>query len=568
MEIPMRAQASTKALLPFALGLILAGGACQGGPPNEDALTAAEETITAEDMAIRVQRLADDEMQGRAPSSPGEALTIAYIRDQFEAVSLVPGVGSSWYQAVPLVSYEVDPNMTLTISGQGRPLRYSYGDDFVGWTTRMVDEVNLEGSELIFVGYGTVAPEYGWNDYDGVDVTGKTVVMLVNDPGFVTEDPEIFNGRAMTYYGRWTYKYEEAARQGAAAVILVHETAPASYPWEVVRNSWTGPQFQMVPPDNNMSRVEFESWVTVEAAREIFARAGMDLEEMKAQAISPDFTAVPMGLQASTMVRNSVSRSQSHNVLGLIPGSERPDEVIIFMAHWDHLGMDPTLEGDQIYNGAVDNATGVVALFELAEAFDALPTPPSRSILFMAVTGEEQGLLGSAHYAQYPIYAPEKTVAAINFDAMNIVGPMRDIFVIGYGNSELDQYLVQAAEAKGRVVKPNERPEAGSFYRSDHFSLAKIGVPALYTGTGNDHVEHGEEWTRTWKQEWNASHYHKPSDEYSDAWNLDGAVDDIRLLFQVAVELAYSSDWPAWSEGTEFKAMRDAMMIAKEQEEE
>lgn len=563
----MRALTSTKALLPVALGLVLAAGACLGGSglPDEAALTAAEETITAEDMAIRVQMLASDQMQGRAPSSPGETATINYIRDQFEAVNLDPGIGSNWFQQVPMVSYSVDPDMTLTITGQGRALRYSYGDDFVGWTTRMVDEVTLEDSELIFVGYGTVAPEYGWNDYDGVDVTGKTVVMLVNDPGFVTEDPEVFNGRAMTYYGRWTYKYEEAARQGAAAVILVHETEPASYPWEVVRNSWTGPQFGMVSPDNNMGRVEFESWITVDVAREIFARAGLDLEEMKTQALSPDFTAVPMGLQAATTIRSSISRSNSYNVMGLIPGSERRDEVIIFMAHWDHLGTDPALEGDQVYNGARDNATGVVALFELAEAFDSLPSPPARSILFMAVTAEEAGLLGSAHYAQYPIYPPEKTVAAINFDALNIAGPTRDIFVIGYGNSELDQYLERAAESRGRVVKPNERPEAGSYYRSDHFSLAKIGVPSLYTGTGNDHVEHGEEWMRTWKEEWNSNHYHKPSDEYSPEWNLDGAVDDVRLLFRVAVELAYGSDWPNWSEGTEFKEIRDAMMLMAEE---
>jgi Zn-dependent M28 family amino/carboxypeptidase len=539
---------------------MLVAGACAPGEQVDEQLDAALATITAEEVAEHTQVLGSDEYEGRLPGTPGEEKTLAYLQSEFERLGLQPGNAGSWFQEVPLVSITADPSVRLTVRGGDEPKTYAYGSQIMAWTKRVVESVDLEASEMVFVGYGVVAPEYGWNDYEGLDVEGKTVVILVNDPGYATQDPELFNGNSMTYYGRWTYKYEEAARQGAAAAFIVHETAPAAYPWGTVEASWSGPQFDMVPEDNNMSRVKVEGWLQLDVAREIFAMAGQDYDQLKEQAAQRGFRAVPLGLTASMGIRNTIARSISHNVLAVLPGTDRADEYIVYMSHWDHLGRDPSLEADQIYNGALDNATGVAGLFELAEAFMSLGTRPQRSILFMSVTAEEQGLLGSAYYAANPVYPPEKTVAAINMDGLNVLGPMRDIFVIGYGNSELDGYLVAAAATQDRIVEPDAEPEKGFFYRSDHFPLAKHGVPALYTGTGNDHVEHGEEWTRQKKDEWRAANYHKPSDEYSPDWDLTGAVDDLQLLFIVGYRLASESTFPNWREGTEFKAKRDAMM--------
>ncbi len=546
------------------LPVLLLPAACErsGGPLDEAALENALATITEEDLRQDIQVLASDAFEGRGPASPGEDSTVAFLVRKFEALGLEPGVGDSWVQPVPLVSITADPDMTLRVAGAGGELAFTYGPDFIAWTPRVVESVDLEDSELVFVGYGIVAPEFGWNDYEGLDVAGKTVVMLVNDPGYATEDPELFRGRTMTYYGRWTYKYEEAARQGAAAVLLVHETGPAGYPWEVVRSSWSGPQFDLVSEDDNMSRVAVEAWIGVETARTIFSRAGMDYDAMKARAATREFEPVPMGLEASLSIRNTIRRSTSQNVLARLPGTERPEEVVIYLAHWDHFGRDPSLEGDQIYNGALDNASGTAALLEVAEAFASMDPGPARSVVFLATTAEEQGLLGSAYYATDPVYPLEKTVAAINIDGLNIWGPMRDIVVVGLGNSELDDYLTEAARTQDRVVKPDAEPEKGFFYRSDHFPLAKQGVPALYTDAGNDHVEYGEEWTLARKEEWTNTHYHKPSDEYDPAWDLSGAVDDLRLLVRVGARLAYGDEFPRWREGTEFKAKRDSMMAA------
>jgi len=539
---------------------MLVAGACAPGEQVDEQLNAALATITADDLVEHVQVLASDEFEGRLPGTPGEQKTLEYLVNEFERVGLEPGNNGSWFQEVPLVSIAADPDMTLSIRGASAVKGYGYGDDFMAWTTRVVEQIDLEDSELVFVGYGVVAPEYEWNDYAGLDVEGKTVVMLVNDPGFATEDPELFNGRAMTYYGRWTYKYEEAARQGAAAAFIVHQTEPAAYGWNVVQGSWTGPQFNMVSADNNMSRVKVEGWLQLEVAREIFEMAGLDYEALKEQAKQRGFEAVPMGVSASTTIRNTIELSTSHNVLGLLRGSARPDEVVVYMAHWDHLGRNPDLEGDQIFNGAVDNATGTAALIELAEAFQSLATRPERSILFMPVTAEEQGLLGSAYYGENPVYPLAKTVAGINIDGVNIYGRVRDIFIVGYGNSELDDYLADAAGTQERMVKPDRQPEKGYFYRADHFSFAKQGVPVLYTDTGDDNVEHGVEWMRGRKDGWTATHYHQPCDEYSAEWDLVGAVDDLQLLFIVGYRLANESAFPDWREGTEFKAKRDAMM--------
>ena len=537
-------------------GLMLA---CAAGDPVET----ARQSITVDEVIAWTQRLASDEFQGRAPSSPGEERTIAYLRDEFQKLGLQPGNGGDFYQPVPLVDITVQGSPTLEVTGKGEALQFAYGPEAVFWTKRVVESVALQDSELVFAGYGVVAPEYGWNDYEGLDAAGKTVVLLVNDPGYGSGDESLFNGRSMTYYGRWTYKYEEAARQGAAGALIIHQRDPAGYGWDTVRNSWTGPQFDLVRQDDNMSRVAVEGWLTLEAARTLLERAGQDLEALQQQALSQDFKAVGLGLSASLSLSNNLRRSNSNNVLAVLPGSENSEEYLVYMAHWDHFGLDESLEGDQIYNGALDNATGVAGLLALAKAYSGLPEPPSRSVLFLAVTAEEQGLLGSAYYAANPVYPPRRTVAAINMDGLNIHGPMKDITVIGYGNSELDDYLDEAAQQDGRTVRGDPEPEKGYYYRSDHFSFAKVGIPALYTDAGIDHLEHGQEWTRQKREEYIANNYHRVSDEYDPSWDMSGAVDDLRILFSVGYRIANSSDYPNWREGTEFKATRDADMEGK-----
>jgi Zn-dependent M28 family amino/carboxypeptidase len=525
-------------------------------------LKAALDSITAEDLSKDVQILSSDEFEGRAPASRGEEKTTAFLKGEFQNLGLKPGNKESFFQEVPMVEITTDPGAKLVVRGKKKSNVFVYGNEFMAWTLREVEEVSLNDSEMVFVGYGIIAPEYNWNDYEGLEVKGKTVVMLINDPGFATEDPELFNGRAMTYYGRWTYKFEEAAKQGAEGALIIHETKPAAYPWEVVKNSWSGPQFNLTSEDKNFSRCAVEGWVTIETAQKLFAEAALNYDEIKRGAIGEDFRAIPLGLKASITLKNKIRHAKSNNVITLWPGSDRADEYIIYTAHWDHFGLDPTLEGDQIFNGALDNATGTSALIELAEAFTKLGPPPSRSIVFMAVTGEEQGLLGSSYYATHPIYPPAKTVAAINMDALNIFGRMKDITVIGYGNSELDNYVEAAAAEQGRRVRPDPEPEKGSFYRSDHFPFAKQGIPALYTSNGIDHVEHGEEWTLAKMDKYTAENYHKPSDEYDPNWDLSGAIDDLRLLFRVAYSLSMESSFPNWKEGSEFKAKRDADLEA------
>jgi len=543
-------------LVLLALGI----GACSGDP----ALDAALDTINAADLLADIQTLSSDEFEGRAPSSPGEEKTIEFLKTEFEKLGLEPGNGESFFQEVPLVVITADPNTTLEIRGNGARNTFSSGEDFVAGTKRVVTQSGISNSELVFIGYGAVAPEYDWNDWAGADLRGKTVVVLVNDPGFATGDPDLFNGRTMTYYGRWTYKYEEAARQGVAGLFIVHETEPASYPWAVVQRGWSGPEFGLVAEDDNMSRAAIEGWWSVETARTIFAQAGLSYDSLKTLAHQRDFSPVPLGLTASVFVRNTIERSTSRNVLAVLPGSDRADEYFVYMAHWDHFGRGTPVDGDSIYNGALDNATGTAALLELAEAFVSLPQRPSRSILFLAVTAEEQGLLGSEYYGQNPVYPLAKTIAALNMDVLNVEGRMNDISIIGYGNSELDDYLIEFATAQGREVKSDPNPEAGSYYRSDHFNFAKVGVPALYPGNGIDHVEHGEAWTREIRDSWRANQYHQPSDEYSSDWDLTGAIDDLLLYFRIGYRIANESTFPNWSEDSEFRALRDAMMDAGE----
>ena len=552
--------------LPAALLACALLSACGDPPPGDasDPAASAIAAMSAESFSAAIQTLSSDEFEGRAPSTPGEELTIAYLVDQFQAAGLEPGNGDSFFQDVPLVALAEQGQPTLTVSAGGAAdteatdLAYAWSTDFVAWTKRVVETESITDSEMVFVGYGVVAPEYGWNDYEGVDAAGKTVVILVNDPGFATQDEALFRGNSMTYYGRWTYKFEEAARQGAAAAIVVHEEAAAGYPWEVVSGSWTGPQFGQEAADGNMSRVAIEGWVQGRVAREIFAAGGHDYDALAEAAMQPGFRAVPIGATASVTVTNDIQRSESKNVLALLPGSERPDEYIIYTAHWDHFGRsdDPAME-DPIFNGAFDNATGTAGLIELARAFGALPERPARSVLFLAVTAEEQGLLGSAYYAANPVYPTSSTVATINIDGMNVDGPMNDITVVGMGASELDDHLAEAAAMVGRTLRPDPEPEKGFYYRSDHFSFAKVGVPSIYTDSGIDHVEHGTEWTLARRADYTSNRYHKPSDEFDPAWDLTGALDDLELVFRVGYRLVMSEDWPNWREGNEFRAIRD-----------
>ncbi len=540
------------------LGLGIAINACseseEVGPPK------AIDTINEKDLARHISILASDEFEGRAPASAGEEKTIQYLKAEFEGLGLKPGNKGSFFQEVPLVSITADPETTLTVTGASEPMNFTYGDEMMVSTRRVVEQSGVEDSDLVFVGYGIVAPEYDWNDYAAMDVTGKTVVILVNDPGYATQNPELFRGNTMTYYGRWSYKYEEAARQGAAAALIIHETAPAAYPWEVVRNGWSGEQFGLVRTGSESDLMPIEGWLHRDAAVHLLAAAGFELDTLKEEANTNQFKARGLGLKATVAVENSIRESVSRNVIATLPGSEVADEHFIYMAHWDHLGIDPSLEGDQIYNGAVDNASGIAALLELAEAFASRPERPRRSVTFLAVAAEEQGLLGSAYYGENPIIPLAKTVAGLNIDGLNYFGPTKEIMVVGRGMSELEKVLENAAEVQGRLVLPEDEPEKGYYYRSDHFELAKHGVPMLYLEPGSDVIGKGSEWGMAQKEKYTAERYHKPADEFNDTWILSGAVLDVQMYFLVGEAVATGTEWPNWYAGTEFRELRDTSL--------
>ena len=526
---------------------VLAGCATTSITPTD--VTNGYNSIQADELAKHVKVLASDEFGGRAPSSPGEKLTLDYLTAQFKALGLEPGNGDSYLQEVPLVSLEADANMVLSIGGKD----YQYKKDMVMGSSRISAQEGIENSELVFVGYGVNAPEYNWNDYEGLDVKGKTVVMLVNDPGFATKDPALFTGDAMTYYGRWTYKYEEASRRGAAGAIIIHETAPASYPWSVVENSWSGEQFGFQKENNNMDRVAVEGWVTTDVAKELFTKAGLDFDTVKTNAAKGAYH-VDMGdLTASVNVKNTIKKSVSYNFIATLPGSEQPDEHVIYSAHWDHLGTDKTRKGDQIYNGAHDNATGTAGLIEVAEAFTKLPKHPSRSMTFLAVTAEEQGLLGSKYYAANPVIAANKTVANINMDSLNLLGKVKDMNVVGIGKSQMDEFLETAAKEQGRTISGDPKPSSGGYYRSDHFAFANMGIPAMYAGGGT--VAADEE-TANYRKRMSLvlrGCYHQPCDRYRDEWDLSGAVQDLQLFYKVGFDISETEQWPTWNTNSEFQ---------------
>ncbi len=528
---------------------------------------AAPAAISAADILAHTKVLSSDEFEGRAPGSPGEEKTVAYLVAEFKKLGLQPGnPDGTFIQNVPLVGISSTP--TLSFSLDGKTLALENVNDYVGPASRITPTVSAKDSDVVFVGYGVVAPEYGWDDYKGVDVKGKTLLMLVNDPPVTkadgTLDDAMFKGKAMTYYGRWTYKYEIAAEKGAAACLIVHETGPAAYPFAVLVGSRTRENFEIAALDNNMGHAGMEGWLTVDAARRVFAAAGKDYDTLKAAAAHKDFHPVDLGSKASYAITNVLRNVASKNVIALLPGSDPKlrNEYVIYTAHWDHLGRDPRLTGDQIYNGAADNAAGVAVLLEIAKAFTSLPADqrPKRSIIFLAVTAEEKGLLGSRYYAQNPLYPLDHTLANINMDGANQFGPTSDMATIGFGASTIDDIGIAVAKEQGREMLPETHPERGSYYRSDHFEFAKVGVPSYYPKNGLKYIGLPADFAEKQANDYIANRYHKVTDEVQPDWTFEGAAQDTAFLYEVGRRIADGDKWPEWKPGNEFKARRDAML--------
>ena len=522
--------------------------------------------IDAADFAELVKTLASDQFEGRAPGSHGEELTVAYIRDQMQRIGLQPGNGDSWFQDVPMTETIADPSTVLTLRHGDASRALGFGSDMVIGTSSGQPEVKIDASEMVFVGYGVDAPEQDWNDYAGQDWKGKTVVMFVNDPGFHVDDARLFEGKRMTYYGRWTYKFEEAARKGASAALIVHDTAGASYGWDVVRSSWGGAQYDLPAAGDKEPRLQAQGWLNAEAARQLFADAGLDLGKAYRDASKRGFKPVPLRTTLSLDLKSSITEKKSRNVVGILPGSKRADEAVLYMAHWDHLGRHEgeahgAEGGDDIYNGAVDNATGVAGILEIADAMAHQQPAPERSVVFLAVTLEESGLLGSQYYVNHPTFPLDKIAGVINIDAMSVNGRTRDMTVTGYGSSELEDILKPLAAKQGRSLHAESSVQSGFYFRSDHFNFAKAGVPALYAGGGQDLLEGGIEAGRKAAEAYGRDRYHSPRDEYDPAtWKLDGTMEDLELLYGVGRELAGGESWPNWYQGSPFKANRDRMM--------
>lgn len=536
-------------------------GPAKAAPPADTAvLKPAREAITPQGLLERIKVLASDEYEGRQPGTPGEEKTVKYLEEQAKAMGLEPGnPDGSYIQQVPLVGITAQRPMSLKFTpAKGAVLAAEFGPDFVAWTKRVVPSVRVD-AEMVFVGYGVQAPEFRWDDFKGLDVKGKVIVVLVNDPPVETEN--IFGGKAMTYYGRWSYKYEKAAELGAAGCLIIHETGPAGYGWAVVQGR-ISEQFDLDTPDKNMGRAAMEGWITWETAEKLMKLAGQDLAALKKAAVSRDFKPVPLGVRSSITIRNKLRTVRSRNVLAKLPGSDAKlrDEFVIYTAHWDHYGVGAPVDGDKIYNGAEDNASGSAMVLEIARGFKQLNPAPKRSILFLWVTAEEQGLLGSQYYAEHPLYPLARTAAVINLDALNMLGRTKDVISVGLGNSSLDEVLETAAREQGRVVKPDAEPEKGFFYRSDHFNFAKQGVPALNPDGGMDFIGKPADWGRKMKDEYTTKHYHRPSDDVKDYWDLSGMVEDSQLFLTVGYRVGNDAKLPEWKPGTEFKAKREASL--------
>src|SRR2546429_968601 len=533
-----------------------------GNDELKDRLQPALEAITPDALLAHIKVLASDEFEGRAPGSKGEDLSVKYITDQFKKIGLKPGNPDGTYtQEVPLAGIQSEPRMSFVISDKTIDLKYA--DDFVASSARLQPEIKIEKSDLVFVGYGVVAPEYGWDDYKNVDVKGKTWLMLIGDPPVPDPkdpsklDDKMFKGKAMTYYGRWTYKYEIAAQKGASAAIIIHETEPAAYPWQVVKSSWGKENFELDNPNKNMDAVSARCWITLDVARRLLADCGQNFDGVKKSAVTKDFQPVTLNAKANIEIKQQIRSFKSHNVVGNLEGSDPKlrDEYVIYTAHWDHLGRHPELQGDQTFNGAIDNASGVASVIELAGAFSKLNPPPKRSVLFMATTAEEAGLLGAKFYAEHPLYPLEKTLADLNIDSMNVWGKARDVEDVSFGLSTLDDLLADAAKGQGRTAIPNSRPEKGNIYRADNFEFSKVGLPSLYTGKG-EHLLSRPENAPLRSDEFDLHDYHQVTDEVKPDWDLTGAVQDVDLLFEVGYQVANGAKFPEWKPGVEFNRVK------------
>jgi Zn-dependent M28 family amino/carboxypeptidase len=518
---------------------------------KKDAVATVE--VSQATLAKHIERLASDEFLGRKPFTEGEVKTVNYLKEEFEKLGLSPGNGDSFFQDVPMVEITGMPSANMVISGKSESINLDYLKDFVATTNKSATEVGIENSELVFAGYGIVAPEYEWNDYEGIDWAGKTAVVLINDPGFQSGDSTLFKGDEMTYYGRWTYKYEEAARQGAAGLIIIHDTEPAAYGWNVIESGWTGARLTIA---SDKPLLEIESWISNESAKKMFDASAMNGQDYKSMSRDKNFKPIALDLTVTVSIQNNIKTDVSKNVVAMIPGTDLKDEYIIYSAHWDHFGVGKAINGDSIYNGAVDNASGTAGLLALAEAFKK-SNPTKRSIVFIAVTGEEQGLLGSAYYAENPIFAPAKTVANINIDALSSPGKMKDLTITGYGQSEMDEYALEAATSQNRYIIPDPEAEKGYFFRSDHFNFAKIGIPALYASGSYEGFDKSVEEIKTLNDYYRVNTYHQPSDEYNaETTELSGVQFDLQLFFNVGLKLGNEDYFPKWYDGSEFKAVR------------
>ena len=558
------------------LAAVAALAACNRAPPAPTATTPApaattaapifHDAIDAGDFAAHVKVLSSDAFEGRGPGTPGEDKSVEYIKSQMQRIGLKPGNNGEWFQTVPMVETTADPTTALTLTVNGKPRTLRFGDDMVIGTRTGKPDIKIDASPLVFVGYGVNAPEQHWNDYAGLDVKGKTVVMLINDPGFHVGDASLFEGKRMTYYGRWVYKFEEAARQGAAAALIIHDTPGASYGWEVVKNSWSGAQYELPASTDPDPRLPVQGWLTGEQAKSLFADSGLDLDALRTAANKRGFKPVPIKATLSLDLKSKIVEKQSRNVIGRLDGTQHPDEAMIYMAHWDHLGkhpdeVNPDGSGDNIYNGAVDNASGVAGILEIAEAFKHQQPAPQRSLVFISVTLEESGLLGSKYLVAHPVVPLDKTVGVVNLDALSVAGKTRDLTAIGMGSSQLEDVLKAVATKQGLTVHAESHPEAGSYFRSDHFNFAKAGVPALDIGSGDDLVQGGTAAGEAAARDYNEHRYHKPGDQYDPAtWKLEGVIDDLTVAYGVGRELASSEQWPTWYPGNPFKAARDKMM--------
>lgn len=545
---------TTKHLFSFLVIIIITLVSTQCQTPDSE-IDKALSSINNEDLTKHVKILASDEFEGRRPFTKGETKTIQYLEQTFKNMGLEPANNGSYFQKVPLVEVSVVPETDMIFKSNDKTVSLKYKTDFVAVSHRLTDKIKIENSNVIFAGYGVVAPEYNWNDYKDIDVKGKTVIVLSNDPGLNSGDSTFFKGDIMTYYGRWTYKYEEAARQGAEGIIIIHDDMGAGYPWNVVLNGALVPDLYLIPEDKYQSRCKMEAWITQDAAKRLFESQGLDFDLTKT-AQKEGFKAIDMNTKLSITLDSKQQYKETTNVLAYLKGSKRPDEVIVYSGHWDHLGIGAAINGDSIYNGAVDNGTTLAWMLEIAEAFTKLKTKPERSILFFAPTAEETGLLGSAYYVAHPIFDIKKTVANINNDLMLPYGKMKDVMITGYGQSELEDYVAQAAKKQGRYMCPDPNPHTGMFFRSDHFSFVKAGVPSLYARGNCEHVEKGKEWMHNKEAEWIKNCYHKPADEYNDSWDLSGVADDAKLLFMVGYKLSNEKTFPKWKEGSEFKHLR------------